>query len=218
MRIASAFLSLDDILDLLYGYDIRKIDVYDLGLVTEGTSARRVIDPFRFSLEDCARVIALGVAIDAHVLFDIVAVGRSTVLHEIPTASDLRDFNAREQPEVWEDVVRVYELLRYQYRMGATLATALLHMKRPSLIPVLLESSVSLYTNSAVVIASEMKFGVPLYWEAIRQDLLWNETALNALRSALTERVDSRSAKLLTLSDLRLICMIAEQYGSMLLP
>ncbi|WP_442546130.1 DUF6308 family protein (plasmid) [Arthrobacter sp. KN11-1C] len=216
VRIASAFLSLDDVLDLIYGYDIRKIDVYDLGMVSEDSYNRAALDPYRFSLEDCARVIALGVTMTPQELFDTIAVGRSEVLSRIPTTSNLRDFSTREQPELWTTVVRVYELMRYQYGMGATLATALLHLKRPSLIPVLLEPCVSLYTESAVLIASEMKFGVPLYWEAIRQDLIHNEPTLRLLRSALAERVDSRSARLLTLSDLRISCILAEQYASAL--
>lgn len=213
MCIGSIDLAVEDAVDFLNAYELRTLLHYDLGVTVANFDTVAEADANSFTLNDCGRVAALGVEIGAHQIAGIFSIGNSNVLRHIPQYVTLQEFEVRDAHGQWELVVAVYEMLRYQYGFGAVLASALLHLKRPSLVPVLTEPSIRLYSDAALAMAAQHDWGVPLYWEAVRQDLISESANLTQIRNSLMATDDTLARSLPYLTDLRMLCILADQVG-----
>lgn len=101
-----------------------------------------------------------------------------------------------------------YERLRLPH-IGRAKRSKLLHLKRPRLVPVIDSRVDPLWAAAAAEVSREMGREEPMYWEAIRRDLVDGATELTQLHSDLNSADDALVRRLGRLTELRLLDVIA---------
>ncbi|MDJ0378457.1 hypothetical protein [Cryobacterium sp. PH31-L1] len=163
------------------------------------------------TLADFGRILALGVELDAGRVSRALIAAVSANWGGVPHQLRLRDADPSIDPQLLDRVTELYTHFRYRYGLGAPLALAILHLRRPYLVPLFTDALFVFYAPLASEIAHEFHSSTPMFWESIRRDLVFNRDEMNRLRVRLTTDPDEYSRALSKLSDVRLHCIIAQQ-------
>ncbi|MDJ0337295.1 DUF6308 family protein [Cryobacterium sp. PH31-O1] len=165
----------------------------------------------RLTLADFGRILALGVDLDADRVSRALIAAASANWDGVPQQLQLRDADPAFDPALLDRVTELYTHFRYRHGLGAPLALAILHLRRPYLVPLLTEALLVYYAPVASEIAREFHSSTPMFWESIRRDLVTNDDELTRLRIRLKADPDEYTRALSRLSDVRLHCIIAQQ-------
>lgn len=164
------------------------------------------------TLVDLGRIVALGVRVDSALTSKAFAAAVSARWDSVPHELHLRHADPLASPELLARIAELYEHFRYKHGLGAELALAILHLRRPFLVPLFTAPLFSLYSMRASEIAGEFNSSTPMFWESIRRDIVENTTEMSEIRTRLATDADVYSQSLVLLSDVRLHCIIAQQY------
>lgn len=208
MRVGRANLDSNESWLLLHVYRQDAVICYDFGgsLATTEPQPDDVL-----TLKDFGRILTLGVELDASLVSRAFTAAASAKWDGVPQHLRLRDADPVMDRALLTRVTELYNHFRYRHALGAALALAILHLRRPYLVPLFTEPLFVFYSARASDIAAEFNSSTPMFWESIRRDLVENEPELRALRARLAADGDAYSRSLALLSDVRLHCMIAQQ-------
>jgi hypothetical protein len=208
MRIGRSLLDEQEAWLLLHVYRQDTVVYFDFG-GTWPAHAPRPDDVL--TLSDFGRILALGVELDASRVSRSLVAAECANWDDVPHDLVLRDADPLVDPDLLGRVTKLYTHFRYRYGLGAPLALAILHLRRPHLVPLFTETLFGYYAPIASEIAREFHSSTPMFWESIRRDLVTNQTDLAGLRVRLNTETDEYSRALAKLSDVRLHCIIAQQ-------
>jgi hypothetical protein len=163
------------------------------------------------TLSDFGRIVALGVSVDAALVAKAFAAAASAQWDLVPQGLHLRDADPCADQAQLDRVTELYSHFRYRHGLGAELALAILHLRRPYLVPLYTAALFAFYLPIASSIARDFSSSTPLFWEAIRRDVVANTAEMVQLRSRLAADGDAYGQSLALLSEVRLHCIIAQQ-------
>jgi hypothetical protein len=199
--IAGRVLSMDECIDKLRRYPRRTLSRYDL----PGPGA-----PKGLTRDEIVRTRAVSSRISD------VEVGWFLKRAEdapwpSPEADDLRQADPATAGGPYDELVSFYSHFSDQAPHGIAMAkiSKVLHVKRPAAYPILDKRITSIYRDAAAQAARRypQRRYRRAYWAAIRDDLIANTCALEALRVALEDAFET-GRNLTSVTDLRLLDML----------
>lgn len=132
------------------------------------------------------------------------------LLQAIPVEARLQDADPARNDGLYDAMTALHESLQGP-GIKDSKVSKILHLKRPSLYPILDSALSKFYRQAARAAATrypERGFRI-MAWAAIRDDLLANQQSLQELRPALAARDVLRAHRVHELSDLRLLDILA---------
>ena len=208
MRVGRTEIHVDEAWLLLNVYRQDAVLYYDFNGVHPAVAAE---PDDVLTLTDFGRILALGVSVDATLVSKAFAAAASAHWDRVPQSLHLRCADPRADQAQLDRVTELYSHFRYRYGLGAELALAILHLRRPFLVPLYTAPLFAFYLPIASAIAREFSSSTPMFWEAIRRDLVANTTEMRQLRTRLATDEDAYGRSLALLSEVRLHCIIAHQ-------
>jgi hypothetical protein len=209
MRVGRTQLSTDEAWLLLHVYRQDAVLYFDFNGSLSSTAA---LPNDELTLADFGRIVALGVKVDSALISKAFAAALSACWDCVPHELNLQQADPLVYPDLLARITELYAHFRYEHGLGAELALAILHLRRPSLVPLFTAPLFSFYSMRANDIARESHSSTPMFWESIRRDLVENTAEMGEIRTRLATDTDAYSQSLALLSDVRLHCMIAQQY------
>lgn len=156
------------------------------------------------------RVIASRIsAAQAHQIVARAAESRH-LLQAIPVDARLQDADPAQTDELYDAMTALHKSL-HGPGIKDSKVSKVLHLKRPSLYPILDSALSKFYRKAARAAAtrySERGFRI-MAWAAIRDDLLANQQTLEALRPIMAANDVLHAQRVYELSDLRLLDILA---------
>ncbi|RGC66806.1 hypothetical protein C5N14_21605 [Micromonospora sp. MW-13] len=155
-------------------------------------------------LQDFGRLLLLGVSLTADDVRSCLMAAEQAPWAAVPKDARLADTPYGGAGTPYAHAIALYRHFRYRHRLRVTVASAILHLKRPSLVPLLNNRTLAFYSEQAVDLAATSGSDSPLYWEVFRRDLIASAEGVDALRRQFAEADDVVSHALSRLSDVRL--------------
>ncbi|MFC5931322.1 hypothetical protein D6T64_08680 [Cryobacterium melibiosiphilum] len=208
MRIGRARINVDEAWLLLHVYRQDAVLYFDFNGCFPPVAATPNDE---LTLTDFGRILALGVGLDAALVSKGFAAAASANWHGVAQSLHLRDADPRADQAQLDRVTELYTHFRYRHGLGAELALAILHLRRPFLVPLFTAPLFTFYSPIASEIAREFASSTPMFWESIRRDLVTNTAEIQQLRARLAADDDAYGRSLALLSEVRLHCIIAQQ-------
>lgn len=142
-----------------------------------------------------------------------VDVARDAPWDGVPADADLREADPQNPSGLYAASVELYDYFKAKSPPGVAIAkvSKVLHLKRPSLIPILDSHLLHTYrvaaTKAGLQYSSVWGEGRRLYWAAIRLDLIepTNAASLVAVRRELQAEETDPVKRMASLTDLRLL-------------
>ncbi|MFG3715469.1 DUF6308 family protein [Micromonospora sp. NPDC047730] len=155
-------------------------------------------------LQDFGRLLLLGVSLNPDDVRSCLMAAERAPWSAVPKDTRLVDTPYGRAGTPYAHAIALYRHFRYRYRLGVTVASAILHLRRPSLVPMLNDRTIAFYSEQAVDLATASMSDSPLYWEVFRRDLINSAAGIDVLRQQLVDADDAVSHALSRLSDVRL--------------
>jgi hypothetical protein len=190
------------VIQYLTGATRETIDVYDFGGPEAAPSP-----PDRVTLADLGRLIIINAELRAPDVHALLTDGsRDLAGAGVDAKWDLEEADPALSDGVYAHMLHAWRAIDDIHGIGRTKTSKLLHLKAPHAFPLLDAYVVKRYKSLALDLANEHIQPAPMYWAAIRRDLitLRRTNALAALRSHLDTN-DELANVVKRLSDLRLI-------------
>jgi hypothetical protein len=217
MRIGTRQVSYDAMFERATAYATQHsatVLYYDLAGDPQGTPGPDVDNgsATQISLSDLGRLVVFNARLGANDVpalleADLAGTWEPSVL---PVDARLEDCLPGSQLEA--AATAAYQRLRGLPGIGRAKRSKLLHLKRPWLVPVIDSRVDPLWAAAAAEAAREMgtvQPMQPMYWEAIRRDLVDGSRDLARLRSELASSDDELLRRLGRLTELRLLDVVA---------
>jgi hypothetical protein len=164
IRVGRRMLEVPQALDVVRTYPRSAVLLYDLADDPEG----RVEGSDVIGLGDVGRLAALGVRLTPEWVVGMLDVARLLRWERLGDEPFLEDADPEKEGGLFEAMTLVEEQLRTESGVDVRTASALLHLKRPHLFPLLAPNAVPARS-----------------WAAIREDMLANEQAMIELTLAI---------------------------------
>lgn len=192
----------------LLGYSAATIRFYDHGgLSSPLLVTRRGVQVWASGPPALSGRIAMlnsvGTGDDVAALLDAASAMPPSDWTAVDPDTHITDTDAAPGGAAYLEAERLFRLLDDIHGVGVAVASKLLHLRLPALVPVLDSCVTDLYADAAR--------GAGGYWAAMRSDLLVSGTAFDMLRSEISRQGggSAHSHRLLRLTDLRLLDMLA---------
>ncbi|WP_067138901.1 DUF6308 family protein [Microtetraspora malaysiensis] len=172
-------------------------------LLNDPPSASDVVE-----LPDFGRLLLLGVSLTPDDVRSCLMAAEQAPWSSVPGDARLVETPYGGAGTPYAHATLLYRHFRYRHRLGVTIASAILHLKRPHLVPLLNDRILAFYSERAVDLAASSMSESPLYWEVFRRDLIDSAPGIDALRRKLGAADDAVSRALSRLSDVRLFGIV----------
>ena len=166
IRVGHRQLAVAQALDVVRRYPRTTVLLYDLGDDPEG----RAEGSDAIGLSDIGRLAALGAHLTPESVAAVLDVARVLRWERVGDEPFLEDADPEKQGGLFEAMAALEEQARTESGLGVAATSALLHLKRPHLFPLLPDSAVP-----------------ERAWAAIRADMLANEVEMIALTQAIED-------------------------------
>ncbi|WP_305787023.1 DUF6308 family protein [Symbioplanes lichenis] len=188
----------------------KTVRVYDLGPTG---------DPDVITADEIRRTLVIHSRIGGQQPGHFLQAGAQTqpLLAAIPARAHLREADPAGDGGLYDQALAVHELLLAP-RIRTSKVSKVLHLKRPHLFPILDLRVVRLYRRAAEAAAARhpQRGYRRMFWAAVRDDVIdpANVEALQRVRRLLGTHEDERVRRIVALSDVRLLDILARQRGA----
>lgn len=105
-------------------------------------------------LPDFGRLLLLGIPLDTDHVRSCLMAAEHAPWSAVPLEARLADTPYGGAGTPYAHATALYRHFRYRYRLGVTIASAILHLKRPALVPLLNNEILAFYSERAVDLAA----------------------------------------------------------------
>jgi hypothetical protein len=191
----------DQALDAVEDYPAGTIRWYDLG----GSEIQDGV-----FLDDLGRLAIINADLSGDDAAAFLDAGPHAPWGLVAADATLEDADPEIDGSAYDAASRLYAYFRDIPNVGPAKASKLLHLKRPSLYPILDQYVLRLYRGLArQAAAASKRQDKELYWAAIRKDLIASKPGLQQLRGKLKIGETEHSRRAAALGDLRLFDICA---------
>ena len=190
IRVGRRFLEVPQALEVVRTYPRSTVLLYDLGDDPESQSE----GSDDIGLNDIGRLAALGARLTPESVLGMLDVARLLRWERLGEEPFLEDADPAKEGGLFETMTLLEEQLRTESGVDVRTASALLHLKRPHLFPLLAGNAVPARA-----------------WTAIREDMLANEVAMIELTLAI--QADPDLDLFTRIPNLRLYDILGSQYS-----
>ncbi len=199
-----------EVVDALLAYPLGTLRYYDNGGDQDTGEEWAVRE--RVLLSDIGRMCVIEPSLSGADVVALVEAGRDAPFHAVAPDDRLEFADPEEAGGLYD---RANELYQHFYKIDgikSAKASKLLHLHRPQLYPILDRWLKAFYEEAARIAGRASRTrspnGEPMFWAAIREDLIVNSGSLLDLRHWLADQLDpstDRWSLLCGLTDLRLL-------------